>query len=121
MNNVRIVTPEGEIIGERLVETENTIIVKTAQGRLSIDKVDGVSIFDYNDAAANKRGTIFIIKTIYGRAAYIKTRSNYWALVWQSSIEGNDTPALGDSFMTDGTEISFTELLQLYVDDSAIV
>jgi hypothetical protein len=121
MNNVRVVTPDGEIIGERLVETENTIIVKTAQGRLSIDKVEGVSVFNYNDAAANKQGTIFIINTIYGRAAYLKTRKNYWTLVWQSSIQGNDNPALGDSFMTDGTEINFTQLLQLYIDGTTVV
>lgn len=121
MNNVRVVTPEGEIIGERLVETESTIIVKTSQGRLSIDKVDGVSIFNYNDAAANKQGSIFIINTIYGRAAYLKTRQNYWTLVWQSSKDGNENPALGDQFMTDGTEISFTELLQFYVDSANTV
>ena len=121
MNNVRISTPDGDIIGERLIETDSTIIIKTAQGRLSIDKTDSVAIYDYTDAAAFSYGTILMIPSIYGQAAYMKTKKNYWVLVWQSDKQANETPAQGDNFLTNGKQLSFTELLQMYVDSATAV
>lgn len=116
MNNVRVITPGGEIIGERILETELSIIVKTDNGRLSIDKNDQVFIYDYTDPASYDNGTIVRISTIFGQAAYMKTRSNRWVLVWQSNLDANENPALGNAFVINGAQLSFEDLQQLYVD-----
>ncbi|QLF83264.1 hypothetical protein SEA_NICEHOUSE_20 [Rhodococcus phage NiceHouse] len=116
MNNVRVITPNGEIIGERILETELTIILKTETGRLSIDKTDGVLVLDYVDPASYDRGTIVKLNTIYGEAAYLKARANQWRLVWQSVPEANENLTMTDQFVANSAKLEFTELLQLYVD-----
>lgn len=116
MNNVRVVTPNGEIIGEKILETESTIIIKTDSGRLSIDKANGVLIFDYVDPASYSNGTIVKIVTIYGEAAYLKARTNTWRLVWQSEADANENLTMTDTFMANSVVLSFDDLLKHYVD-----
>lgn len=114
MNDTKVITPSFTVIGERILETAETIILKTDTGRLSIDKNESVQILVYLDPAGFDQGVVLKIGTIYGEAAYLKTAVNRWVLVWQSDKAANENLVMTDSFLSNSEVLSFDELLALY-------
>lgn len=114
MNDTKVITPNFTVIGERILETNETIILKTETGRLSIDKNSTTQIVPYIDPAGFAQGSIFKVGTIYGQAAYLKTTENRWVLVWQSVKDANENQVQSDAFMDNATVLTFDELLALY-------
>lgn len=103
---IKVIFQDGTTItGTKLLETDDSVIIDTAHGRLTADKQQ-VSIESYQDGAQYDAGSI--VKT--ERGYWLKTATNVWRLLW-SDIPAS-TDRLTDQFIQNAQQVSFDEVLE---------
>lgn len=110
---VKVTTPTAEVIGEVVIETQYSIVIKTDVGRVSIDKGENVIIEPYTNVAEFPLATLMRISTVVGVCIYMKTKPDAWVLIWQERAGSNPSQVMSNLYLTHGEELTWEQFLAI--------